>query len=512
MSETSENNKRIAKNTLFLYFRMIFLMCISLYTSRVVLEALGVSDYGIYNVVGGFVAMFALISSSLTGACSRFLNYEMGRGKDGQISVVFSTSLIVHIILAIVIAIACESFGVWYVNNKMIIPSDRIVAANWVFQISILNFCMNLITIPFNAAIISHEKMSTFAYVSIFEGIARLIICFIVIISPTDHLITYAFLYMLVQVCVMIMYQIYCRKSFEECKCRLSVDIQIVKQMFSYSGWHIIGNSASILNRQGVDLVLNLFCGTMLNAAKGISNQVMNAVSAFANNFMIALNPQITQSYAQGNYQYMMSLVFRGSRFSFYLLFFLSFPIILNADIIIHIWLKTVPNYAVQLAQLSLIVALISSLSNPLVTSQNATGKVRNYQIVVGGIQLLNLPLCYIALSYGLSPISIMIVAIIVEVLSLAARLLIIPFYIRAFSAFVYIREVLIRILMVSIMAAIIPTALYLYMDKSIYSLVVIILSCCFFTTLSVIYIGCTKGERHMLRNQIRKQISKLSY
>lgn len=512
MSEKSINNKRIAKNTLFLYFRMIFLMCISLYTSRIILEALGVSDYGIYNVVGGFVAMFALISSSLTGACSRFLNYEMGCGTESRLKIVFSTSLTVHIALAIIIAVACESFGVWYVNNRMVIPVERLTAANWVFQISILNFCMNLITIPFNAAIISHEKMSTFAYVSIFEGITRLLICFIVIISPTDHLVTYAFLYMLVQVSVMIMYQTYCRKNFGECHYEFVIDKPLVKQMFFYSGWHVIGNSASVLNRQGVDLVLNMFCGTVLNAAKGISNQVMNAVSSFANNFMLAMNPQITKSYAQGDYKYMMSLVFSGSRFSFYLLFFLSFPIILNADFIIHIWLKTVPDYTVQLAQLSLVVAMITSLSNPLVTSQNATGKVRNYQIVVGGIQLLNLPLCYIVLCNGFSPISIMIVAIIVELLSLAARLLMIPFYIKAFSAISYIKEVLLKVILMTVIATIIPISLHFYMNKGMLSFAVVTLSCFIFTILSIVIVGCTKRERELLRCQVYKIMSKIKH
>ena len=502
-------NKKIARNTLFLYFRMIFLMCVSLYTSRVVLEALGVSDYGIYNVVGGFVGMFALISSSLTGACSRFLNYEMGRNTEKRLQIVFSTPLTVHITLAVVIAIACESFGVWYVNNKMVIPLERITAANWVFQISMLNFCMNLVTIPFNAAIIAHEKMSTFAYVSIFEGISRLIICFIVMWTPTDHLITYALLYMLVQVCVMVMYQVYCHKRFQECHYKFVVDKPLVKQMFSYSGWHVIGNSASVLNRQGVDLVLNLFCGTVLNAAKGISNQVMNAVSSFANNFMLAMNPQITKSYAQGDYKYMLDLVFRGSRFSFYLLFFISFPIILNADFIIHIWLKKVPEYAVQLAQLSLISSMIISLSNPLVTAQNATGNVRNYQIVVGGLQLLNLPLCYVSLYYGYSPVSIMVIAIIVELFSLAARLLMIPIYIKVFFAFFYLKEVLLKVMVVTLVASVIPVFLYLNLKEGMISFIIVSFCCCVSTGISIIFIGCTKNEREILFNQVIKLLSK---
>lgn len=502
-----QGTKTIAKNTLFLYFRMLFLMCISLYTSRVIIEALGVSDYGIYNVVGGFVSMFALISASLTSACSRFLNYEMGKGVKDRLIAVFSTSLTVHIILAIIIAVLCESFGVWYLNNRMVLPTERLTAANYVFQISVLNFCMNLITVPFNGAIIAHERMSTFAYVSLFEGIARLAICFLVMCLPADHLITYAFLYMLVQVGVMSVYQYYCRRNFDECCYRFFIDKPLVKQMFSYSGWHIIGNSSGILNRQGVDLILNYFCGTVLNAAKGISNQVMGAVTAFSNNFMIALNPQITKSYAQGDLQYMINLVFKGARFSYLLLFFLSLPIILNADYIMHLWLRHVPEYAVPLAQLSLVTAMIASLSNPLVVAQNATGNVRDYQIVVGGLQLLNLPLCYVALRMGLSPITIMVVAIIVELVSLVARLVMIPRYIREFSPFLYVREVLFKIVVVSVAASIIPLVLCSFLNKGFATFVIVSLTCCFSVLSFALLLGCTKSERKMIWGKINSII-----
>lgn len=505
MDNNIQKNKQIARNTLFLYFRMLFIMCISLYTSRVILEALGVSDYGIYNVVGGFVAMFALISSSLTSACTRFLNYEMGKGSASRLRTVFSTSLTVHIILACIIALLCESFGVWYVNNKMVIPEARLIAANWVFQISVLNFCINLVTVPFNAAIIAHEKMSTFACVSIFEGISRLVICFLVMWISFDHLITYALLYMLVQVSVMAMYQVYCNRHFDECHYRFSIDKKLTKQMFSYSGWHVFGNSASILNRQGVDLVLNLFCGTILNAAKGISNQVMNAVASFANNFMIALNPQITKSYAKGDYDYMLSLLYRGSRFSYYLLFFLSLPIILNTDYIMHIWLKNVPEYAVQLAQLSLVASMIASLSNPLVTAQNATGNVRNYQIVVGGLQLFNLPLCYIVLYMGFSPLSVMVVAIVVEILNLIARLIMIPIYINSFSSVDYLKEVILKILIVTIVASVVPLFLSIILPEGFLSFVAISIVCCVSSFVSILMIGCTRAEKQIIYNQMDK-------
>ncbi len=501
----SDNTKRIAKNTILLYFRMLFLMCISLYTSRVILDVLGVVDYGIYNVVGGFVSMFALISAALTSACSRFLNFEMGRGADNRLQPVFSTSLLIHIALAVIIAILCESVGVWYLNSKMVIPVERMSAANWVFQISIFNFCLNLITVPFNAAIIAHEKMSIYAYVSIVEGILRLLICYLVYVSSFDRLITYAFLYMLIQFCVMSYCRFYCRRHFSECHLQVVFDRELIKQMFSYSGWHLFGNSASILNRQGVDLVLNYFCGPVLNAAKGVSNQVANAVTSFANNFMTALNPQITQSYARRDFDYMFSLVFRGSKFSFFLLYFLSLPIIINADFIIHLWLKEVPDYAIALAQLALVSSMITSISNPLVTSQNATGNVRNYQIIVGGLQLLNLPTCFIVLKFGVSPLSVMVVAISFEICCLIARLLIIPQYLPQFSSKSFVDKVMVRIILVAVSSAVLPIIMFVIMPTGFLQLIIVTSLCLVSSGLSILFMGCTKQERLLLISATKK-------
>lgn len=509
MSEQTDSNKRIARNTLTLYFRMLFLMCISLYTSRVVLEALGVVDYGIYNVVGGFVSMFSLISATLTSASSRFINYEMGKGQTDRLNTVFSTSLNVHIILAVIIALLCESVGLWYLNNKMVIPSDRLYAANWVFQISILNFCISLITVPFTASIIAHEKMSTFAYVSIFEGIARLLICFAVLYSSFDHLILYALLYMMVQVSVTTMYRLYCRRHFDECHYRWIIDRELIRHMFNYAGWHLFGNSAAILNRQGVDLVLNFFCGPVLNAAKGISNQVNNVVTNFVGNFMMAVNPQITQSYSRGNFSYMFSLVFRGSRFSYYLLLLLAFPVILNADGIIHLWLTEVPDYAVIFAQLAMMSSMISSFSNTLMTAQNATGKVRNYQIVVGGIQLMNLPFCFLVLYLGASPLSVLVVAICVEILSLIARLFMIPLTIKEFSPWMFVKEVLLNALLVTIIAIPIPLAIHILYGGTIVSLCIETILCVICSSASILFWGCKLSERQKILHQAESMVGR---
>lgn len=505
MTENISKSKKIAKNTLLLYFRMLFLMFISFYTSRVILEALGVSDYGIYNVVGGFVSMFALISAALTSACTRFLNFEMGKGDASRLNVVFSTSVTIEFILAIIIAILCESFGIWYINNVMVIPEERLFAANWCFQLSVINFCTSLITVPYNAAIVAHEKMKAFAYVSIFEGVSKLTICFIIMAQPFDRLIVYAILLLVVQLIVRSVYQYYCVKNFAECSYKFVIDKPLLKKMFGYSGWHIIGNSSAVLKMQGVDLVLNYFFGPCLNAAKGISNQINSAICGFASNFMMALNPQITQSYARNDLNYMLTLIYKGSRYSFYMLLVLSLPVIVNADYILHLWLKTVPDYAVPFAQITLLASMVTALSNPLITAQNATGNVRNYQIVVGGIQLLNIPLSFLGLWMGLSPITVVVVSLSIEILSLVARLVMIPFYIKEFNAFDYMRKVVLKCLLLIGVSSVVPCVLQMCLPINFVTFMFNVIVTFFITILVLFFLGCDMEERVFLVSKIKQ-------
>lgn len=511
MPNIGNNNKdktrRIAKNTLFLYFRMLFLMLISLYTSRVILEALGIEDYGIYNVVGGFVAMFGIISSALSGAASRFLNFEMGKGNKKRLNTVFSTTIIIQIFLAIIIIILGETIGLWYINNIMVITDGRLVAANWVFQFSILNFCLNLITIPYNAAIIAHERMSAFAYVSIFEGLAKLGVCYLIVCQPYDRLIIYASLLFLIQFIIRIVYQLYCKKNFEECYFRIVFDKLLLKKMFDYSFWHLFGNSSAILKNQGVNMILNLFFGPAVNAAKGVSNQVLHAVQGFSSNFMIAVKPQITQSYAKGDYEYMFNLVYLGARFAYYMMLMLSLPIFVNADYILHIWLKTVPQYAVVFVQVSIVISIMDCFSRTLIHAQDATGNIRTYQMVVGGILLLNLPICYIVLSLGYSPISSMIVALVVDIIGLIARLVMIPCYIKEFKPLDYSVQVIMRCVIVSVLASVIPLFLKNVMSENfltfILNCIVCLISCCLF----IGFVGINKRERYLVSAKLMNVI-----
>jgi len=480
-------------------------MLVSLYTSRVILHALGVTDYGIYNVVGGFVSMFALISAALTSACSRFLNYEMGKGDVERQKVVFSTALSIQWGLAIVIAVLAEAIGVWYVNNVMVLPSERLTAANWCFQFYVFNFCMNLITVPYNASIVADERMKAFAYVSIYQGLAILVISFMVSWSPIDRLVFYAFMLLVVQFTVRYAYQVYCRKNIEECHFIRVFDKPLFNHMLSYSVWHLIGNGASVLKGHGVNIVLNLFFGPAVNAARAISNQVDGAVNQFASNFMMAMNPQITQSYARGELKTMFQLVNRGSRFSFFLLFILAFPVIINADYILHLWLKEVPPHTTTFVQLTLISMMIGSVSKSLMTAQNATGNVRNYQLLVGGILLLNLPFSYLLLSLGMMPEIVVIVAIVVEILAFLARMYMIPYTIKEFQPRLFLRDVILKCSIVVLLAAPLPILVYITLPENSYTFILNIFLCLLCSMVFIYYVGCNTNERTMLLSSISK-------
>lgn len=503
MSEESIKSKRIASNTILLYFRMLFLLVINLYASRIILDALGVNDYGIYNIVGGFVSMFSIISAPLTSSCSRFLNYEMGKGNKWRINTVFSTSVIVHVTIAVLIALLCEIIGIWYINNLLVVPSDRLFAAQICFQFSILIFCINIVTIPYNAAIIANERMKVFAYISVFEGIAKLSVCFLIFYSHFDKLILYGFLLLIIQLIVRIVYQWYCKTNFDECKLKFEINRSLISQMLSYSGWQFIGHSSRVLENHGINLLLNFFFGPALNAARGIATQVLGTVEGFANNFMIALNPQITQNYAEGNIKYMLKLIFYGSRFSFFLLLLFSLPIIVNADFLLGIWLKQVPDYAIVFVKLSLVCALIASLSNTLITAQNATGRVRNYQITIGGIRLLNLPLSYLFLKMGYDALSVMTIAIFIEIFCLFVRLYILPTYIKAFSVHYYFKEVIFPSLLVSSIVFIFLSLLKLFIEQSnfasfLFTIFSFVITLCF-----ILFLGCTHNERIIVYSKV---------
>ena len=509
MSNNSANSKRIAKNTLVLYVRMLFLMVISLYTSRVILQALGVEDFGVYNVVGGFVALFAILSRSLSTAASRFLNFTMGRGDKEKLSNVFSTTFIIHAVLAILIAILAELVGVWFVNEKMVISPNRLEAANWVFQFSVLAFCLNLITVPYHAAIIAHERMSVFAYISIFEGVGKLVICYLVMVAPIDRLVFYAILMFLIHVGITFMNICYCRKNFEECILRSVYDKSLLREIFGFASWNMIGSSSAILRNQGNNILINLFFGPVVNAARAVANQVLHAVHAFVENFFIALKPQITQSYANGNWSYMMTLIFQGSRLSYYMLLILCMPILLNTDYLLHLWLRTVPDHSVSFVQLTLIFTMIESLSSTLITAQLATGKVKKYQLVVGGLQMMVVPVCYVILKFGGIPETILYVSIVFSISCLCARLYMLRTNIHL-DVLAYIKKVVLNVVLVSLTAAVLPCLIIFYFEESLFSFFIVTIVSLTSSFLSVLFVGCKSEERQFVYaklSQVRRAI-----
>ena len=500
----SENTKRIAKNTLMLYVRMLFSMLVSLYTSRVVLNTLGVEDYGIYNVVGGFVAMFSLVSSSLSASVSRFLTFELGRGDMERLKETFSTSLMIHLVLAGIVFILAESVGIWFLNTRMTIPAERLYAANWVFQASILSFMFGLSSVPYNASITSHERMSAFAYIGILDVVLRLLIVLFIAYAPFqfDRLIVYSLLLVLVGMSLQCIYLWYCHKNFEECRFRLHFNKERWKEMSAFAGWNFIGSTSGLLKDQGVNVLLNLFMGPVVNAARGIAVSVNTAVTGFAGNFMAAVNPQITKSYAVGDRAYMFSLVERGARFSFYIILLLAMPILFETDFILTLWLKQYPAHTANFVRLVLILSLCDTLSNTLITLQLATGKIRNYQLAVGGMQLMNFPLSYVCLKAGLTPESVYVVAVAISICSLLLRLA----FLRRMAQLPvrqFLRKVCPNVVMVACVSALLPALFYWYIPSGWERFVVTAFVCITSVAATAYFLGCTHAERSFIRERV---------
>lgn len=509
MSKAIENNKRIAKNTLLLYVRMLFMMIVSLYTSRIVLSALGVEDYGLYNVVGGLVVMFNLLSGSLSAAISRFITYELGKGDKQKLSLIFSSAMTIQIILVMIIVLLAETIGLWFLNTQMNIAEQRMEASNWVFQFSLLAFIINLISIPYNAVIIAHERMSAFAYISIVETMGKLFIAYLILISPIDKLIFYSMLICAISCIIRYIYGRYSKKHFEECRrYKFSYDKKLLNNMFCFAGWNFIGSSSSLLRDQGINILINLFCGTTVNAARGIAIQVNTAITSFIGNFMTAVNPQITKSYAENNRSYMNLLVYQSTRYSYYLLLLLSLPIFFNTEYILQLWLKTVPKYTVEFIQLFLILSMTDCLYRPLLTAHLATGNIKCLQIVVGGINLLNLPISFICLKQGMPPYVTLLIAIFLSLFCLFIR-----FYlykkIEQFSIRDFCKKVLFNITSVSIASAILPF-LFKPLINNDFTGFVLLTALCILNGIGIILlIGLNKNERLFLRKKAKTIIFK---
>ena len=487
-----------------LYIRMFALLLVGLYTSRVVLEALGENDYGIYNVVGGVVAMFTIISGALNSAVSRFITFEMGKGAAARLNEVYSTAVTIQFIIALTVVAAAEPIGLWFIENEMTIDPSRIPAAKLVLHFSILAFVINLMSVPQMASITAHEKMSAYAAIGVLDGLLRLAVPFMIMRSPMDRLVYYAALMAAVVLIVRGAYGIYCRTHFPECRYRPVFEKPLMKEMFSFAGWNFIGVSAGVLRDQGGNILVNLFYGTAVNAARGIAVQLNAAVQGFVTNFMTAVNPQITKSYASGDKAYMLSLIRRSSRMSFFLLFVIALPILFNTEYLLSIWLKDVPAHTVMFVRLFLVFALCESISNPLITAQLATGKIRNYQLVVGGLMLLNIPVSYIFLKHGAAAEITVAVAIAISLVCLAARLVMLRGMI-GLSIRKFVSDVCLKIVLVVVISLILPIAIYNVLPDGFAGFVISAAVCVAVSGSAVLFMGLDGKERKELSAMIRK-------
>lgn len=513
MNEEQIKTRRIAKNTLLLYLRMFLMMLIGLYTSRIILKTLGVTDYGTYNLVGGVISMFSILTSSLSTAISRFITFELGKGQSERLNKVFSTSVNVQLILGLIVVLFSETIGVWFLNTHLQIPAERMVAANWVLQCAIASFVLGLLMVPYNASLIAHENMNIFAYISILEAVLKLAIVFALYISPYDKLITYAILLFAVSCLIRWFYASYCKRHYEECRYHYVYDKPLLKEMTGFAGWNLLGDGSWILNNYGVNILLNIFfgpvTGLVLNAARGIATQVDNIVQSFVRNFMTALNPQITKSYAVGDLEYMHKLVFAGAKYSFFLMMLFTIPICLETELILKLWLDVVPDYTVIFVQLTLLSSMCVILGNTLITSVFATGKIRNYELVMGLMALSNFPITWMAFKMGASPVAAYVIYFCVYFMMIFVRLYMVKDLIHM-SAWTYVKDVFLRVLSAGAFSLSIPLIITILQNDSINRLVIICVVSVFSSIVFIVLLGMKNEERKLVFGFVRNKIAKI--
>lgn len=500
-----DNNykKRIARNSLILYVRMLFTLLVSLYTSRVILYALGVEDFGLYNVVAGVVVLFSFINMSLSTASSRFINYELGKRNavSQNLSIVFSTCIVVHLLLALLIAFLCETIGLYLLYTQIQIPDSRFDAALWVFHLAVVSICFGVIFAPFNAEVIAHERMDVFAYISIIEVVGKLLIAFLLPVIYNDRLIVYAYLLLAITVLVQGIYVLYCYKKFNECRRLCKPDKILLKRIFSFTGWNLLGDAAYASFSQGLNLLLNIFFGTVVNAARGIAVQVNGVTLRFIQSFQTAVNPQIVQSYSNGDGKKMHDLILMASRYTFYLMSILAIPILFNIKFLLSIWLVEVPPSTGIFVQLMILISYFDALGYSMTVAINATGKNRNYQLTVSGTMLLILPLSYVCLKLGAPPYAVFLCHLFVGFLAHLLRLFWVGKEIHL-NIMSYIKSVFMRGGSVVLLSSFCAYIVKQVSDDN--SWLVLIFSFVF-TCLCVFLIGLNEEERAFILNKFKR-------
>lgn len=502
------SNSRLMKNTFLLYFRMALMMCINLYTSRIVLHTLGVEDYGIYNVVGGVVVMFSFLNESMTASTQRFLSFELGAGNKERLHEVFVTSLHIHIIISLIVIALSETVGLWFVLNKMVIPPERMTAALWCYQLSIFTAVLTVLSYPYISAIIAHEKMSSFAYIAILDAVLKLLLVYLLLVFSYDRLILYAILYAAEKFMIRMVYNIYCVRHFESCRYQFLFRKSIFKKMASFAGWKMWGMVAYICYTEGLNMLLNVFFGPIVNAARAVAVQAQVAVRDLASNFQMAINPQIMKTYASDLLDETHHLIFKGSRLIFCLLLLVCLPLIMETPAVLGLWLKEVPEGSVTFLRILLLILMVQQFQSPLITTVAATGRIKKYEILVNGLMLTIIPIAYLVLKLGGPPLSVFVVYLTIAVLSHGVILYVVLPMIKL-SLKDYILFAVKPCVFVLLLSLIVPLIMKLLLGESLL-ISLLIIGCTVISTGIICFkLGLDTEERELILGKVRQFTSK---
>lgn len=504
----NNQNKRIAKNTIFMYIRMAITMCIGLYTSRAVLQALGVEDFGLYNVIGGIVSMFIILNGAMVNTTSRFITIYLAKEDELQTCKIFNMASLVHVVIAVLVVLFAETIGLWYLENKLVVPEGRMFAAHWLYQLSILSAIFSILYVPYNAAIVAHEKMGVFAFIQIADSVLKLIIVLLLAYSPIDKLIFYATLLTILSIADLCIYFIYCKRHFAETEIMFYWNNSVFKEMMGFAGWTLVGNFVNFFYTQGLNLLLNAFCGPAANAARGIAVQVENVVKQFANNVQVAINPQILKSYSLNEMDRMYSLIMASSRYCFFLLYFLCFPIMLEANFILHLWLGIVPEHTVNFIRLILVIALFDTFVNPMFTANLACGKLKLYHFPLSILMVAFMFVTYFAIKLTGIAESVYVSLLTVTFIGYIMKIYIIDRQV-GLKPKVYIKNVLKPVCLVVLISPILPFYIHSLLDEGWVRLLATGFACVVSVTAAIYVLGVSQAERKFVVTFVRNKLKR---
>lgn len=510
MEAQKSKNKRIAKNTLFLYARMFLTMVIGLYTSRIVLRVLGESDYGVYSVVGSLVIMLAYINSVFVSATQRYMSYSLGDGTEEKQHKVFCTSMSVHIILALIIFVLAETVGLWFINTCLEVPEERMCAANWVYQFSIISVLTSILTIPYNSSVIAHERMNIFAYISIIDAVMKLLMAYMLLTISWDKLIVYAALMSVITLITSPCYVIYCRNHFKECHYQVIIDKCQIKEMAAFSGWTAVGTLGFTFKDQLINILINIFYGTAVNAARGLTMQVNNIVNQFVVNIFMAVSPQIIKQYAAGNITESRKLVYGSAKFAFFLMGIIIIPLIINLRYILTLWLGEVPRYTYEFLVIILIGSLLATLSTSCTTALQATGNIRNFQITISILFLCEIPAAYILMHFDCAPFIAILPSLITQFLGILVRFYILHKQVEGYGVAYFLSRIVLQSVCVIALAFTICTFIACHLHQDSFPMLCVSTLIYIVITISIIYFaGISKNEREYINVFLKKNIRK---